>query len=244
MIPVKNLALPISERKRLGAFYTPESLSCVLTDWAVRKATDKILEPSFGRCGFLAAARRRLQALGCRDPKRQIFGCDVDKSAFGFLADVLGPPVDAHNFRQEDFLDLKAGFHWSDLFNATVGNPPYIPYQAIREGRRIELAQRAAVMGVPVGGRASLWAHFLIHAVSFVAPGGRMAWVLPGSFLQADYAVSVRDYLSRSFENVLCVLMHQRFFKEEGTEEETVILLARDKCPPSALNQTEDSQRP
>ncbi|OJX71899.1 MAG: hypothetical protein BGO92_04450 [Magnetospirillum sp. 64-120] len=56
-----------------------------------------------------------------------------------------------------------------------------------------------------------------------------MAWVLPGSFLQADYAVGVRNYLAQSFASVLCVLMHQRFFKEEGTEEETVILLARDK---------------
>lgn len=234
MIPVKRFAIPNSERKRLGAFYTPESLSRILTDWAVRTPNDRVLEPSFGRCGFLAAARRRLEELGCKVPKSQIFGCDVDSGAFHFLVEVLGLPIDTEKFRQDDFLELQPEIHWPHLFEATVGNPPYIPYQAIPEQRRYELARRGVEKSVPVGGRASLWAYFLIHAVSFVAPGGRMAWVLPGAFLQADYAVAVRQFLGRAFEEVFCVLMHQRFFKQEGTEEETVVLLAKGRHDPRA----------
>lgn len=234
MIPVKNLANPNSERKRLGAFYTPESLSKVLTDWAIRTGGDRVLEPSFGKCGFLAAAKRRLEELGCSTPKKQIFGCDVDAAAFQFLANVLGAPIDTDRFRQHDFLDLKSGETWSHLFEATVGNPPYIPYQAIPAKRRKAFVKTATAAGLDIDGRASLWAHFVLHAVSFVAPGGRMAWVLPGSLLQANYSSAIREYVSRSFERVLCVLMHQRFFKSEGTEEETVVLLASNRVDGAA----------
>lgn len=201
----------------------------MLTDWAIRTRTDKVLEPSFGRCGFLAAARRRLSNLGCSIPAQQIFGCDVDEGAFEFLVEALRSPVDKGKFLQHDFLDLRAEEQWPHLFEAVIGNPPYIPFQAIPENQRHELSMRSIEKGIPIGGRASLWAHFLMHAVSFVAPGGRMAWVLPGAFLQADYASAIRHYLRSTFGEVLCVLMHQRFFKGEGTEEETVILLTKDR---------------
>lgn len=218
-----------AERKRLGAFYTPENLSRILTDWAIRNPSDLVLEPSFGGCGFLVAARRRLAALGAPLSARQVYGCDIDPGAFEFLLSVMGEPVDTDRFRHENFLALTAGLDWPVLFDATIGNPPYIAFQAIEGSLRKELLNRADQVGVKLGGRASLWAHFLIHAVSFVAPNGRMAWVLPGSFLQADYAVSVREYLSQQFGSVICILMHQRFFKSEGTEEETVVLLAKDR---------------
>lgn len=228
---IRNLrpSLPSAERKRLGAFYTPENLSRILTDWAVRKPSDLILEPSFGGCGFLVAARRRLAALGASHTHRQIYGCDIDPGAFDFLSSALDEPVDTDRFRHENFLALKAGIDWSHLFDATIGNPPYIPFQAIESEHRKELLERSEELGVNLGGKSSLWAHFLIHAVSFVAPNGRMAWVLPGSFLQADYAQNVRKYLSKKFGSIICILMHQRFFKNEGTEEETVILLAKER---------------
>lgn len=229
MIRNPKPSLLSAERKRLGAFYTPENLSRILTDWAVRKPSDLILEPSFGGCGFLVAARRRLAALGASDTHRQIYGCDIDPGAFAFLSSALDKPVDTDRFRHENFLSLRAGIDWPHLFDATIGNPPYIPFQAIESAHRKELLERSEKLGVSLGGKSSLWAHFLIHAVSFVAPNGRMAWVLPGSFLQADYAHNVRKYLSKKFGSLICILMHQRFFKSEGTEEETVILLAKDR---------------
>jgi hypothetical protein len=51
-------------QKRLGAFYTPPEMARVLVDWAVRDATDRVLDPSFGGLVFLEAAAARLAALG------------------------------------------------------------------------------------------------------------------------------------------------------------------------------------
>ena len=52
-----GVALGVEDRRILGAYYTPERLSQLLTDWAIRHVDDTVLEPSFGGCGFLATAR-------------------------------------------------------------------------------------------------------------------------------------------------------------------------------------------
>jgi adenine-specific DNA-methyltransferase len=215
----------LKDRRKLGAFYTPEPLSEILAQWAIQSPNDSVLEPSFGGCGFLQSAYARLVGLGQPTPKDHIYGCDVDPIAFQYLAEVLDGPVDLKRFLQADFLTVSEPSGWPPRFEAILANPPYIPYQAIAGSRREELA--AQPMGISgVAGRASLWAYFMAHAVSFLAPGGRMAWVLPGAFLQADYARPIREHLAKSFRRVAAIILQERIFLEEGTDEETVILLA------------------
>jgi len=215
----------LADRRKIGAFYTPVELSQILADWAIRHPTDMVLEPSFGGCGFLQAASGRLAALGSSAPVASIFGCDIDPAAFEHLSAVFGAPVDLHQFRQLDFLDCEGGGRWPHKFTAVLANPPYIPHQRIDRERQAELSGRT--WGIPgVGGRASLWAYFLAHSVSLLEEGGRMAWVLPGAALQADYASSCREYVGRHFERCAAIVVRERLFLEEGADEETVILLA------------------
>lgn len=225
-----TVALPqtsrgLADRRKIGAFYTPIELSQILADWAIRAVGDTVLEPSFGGCGFLEAACGRLRALGSFNPVDNIFGCDIDPIAFEHLSAVFGGPVDLNQFRQVDFLDCEPGAGWPERFNTVLANPPYIPHQRISRERHAEFS--AKTWGIPdVGGRASLWAYFLAHSVSFLEEGGRMAWVLPGAALQADYAASCREYLGRHFDRCAAIVIRERLFLEEGADEETVILLA------------------
>ncbi len=53
-----------------------------------------------------------------------------------------------------------------------------------------------------------------------------MAWVLPGAFLQADYAKPIRDYFASSFKRTAAIVLRERIFLDAGTDEETIILLA------------------
>lgn len=222
-------------KKKLGAFYTPYELCLILTNWAIISHDDIILEPSFGQCSFLEASKNRLISLGSSSPKKQIYGCDIDENSFVFLAKVLDTPIDNEKFILKDFMDIIPNVHWDNNFNVSLGNPPYISGYNLTIDQKKDYAKRWKKMGVQLDGRASLWAHFLMHAISFIAPGGRIAWVLPGSFLQADYAVTIREYIGLTFSKTICILMEQRFFTQEGTEEETVILLAKNKKPQQKL---------
>ncbi len=215
----------LQERRKIGAYYTPEPLSQVLSNWAIRTSRDTVLEPSFGGCGFLQAAQRRLLNLGCKDPQKCIYGCDIDPVAFQFLASAFSGPVDLRRYRQADFLDVKPGGEWPEAFAAVLANPPYIPYQALGAERRKSLGQVKWPIE-DVGGRSSLWAYFIAHAISFLADDGRMAWVLPGAFLQADYGKRIRDFFANSFRRTAAIVLSERIFLDAGTDEETVVLLA------------------
>jgi len=215
----------LEERRKIGAFYTPEPLSQILADWAIRSSLDLILEPSFGGCGFLQCAQGRLVELGCGEPQKQIYGCDIDPVAFDYLADVFQAPVDLSRFYQTDFLDVAPGGEWPETFSVVLANPPYIPYQELGTERRQTFSSTKWAIQ-RVAGRASLWAYFLTHSLSFLAKDGRMAWVLPGAFLQADYANPIRTFLAGAFRRVAAIVIRERIFLDVGADEETVILLA------------------
>ena len=215
----------LTERRKLGAFYTPERLSNVLAAWAVQRATDTILEPSFGGCGFLASACLALGKAGSAVPIDQIYGCDVDRTAFSYLRREFGSLSDLSGFLLKDFLDCGREPTWPTSFDAVLANPPYIPHHRIGRDRVKELSGREWPVR-DMSGRSSLWAYFLVHAVTMLRPGGRMAWVLPGAFLQADYAKPIKSFLAENFERVACFVVRDRLFLSEGTDEETVVLLA------------------
>ncbi|MGI8462325.1 MAG: N-6 DNA methylase [Solirubrobacterales bacterium] len=239
-----QLALPVSEeartlthveaslaphlpdrQKELGAFYTPPAIAAILADWAIRTPSDRVLDPSFGGLAFLSAASDRLSVLGRRkgEIRQQLFGVDLDPAALEAA-------------RTDDRLDLgKDSLILSDFFavdsaqlptvEALIGNPPYIRYQGFN-GSADRARELAASAGVRLTRLASSWAPFVVYGATFIAPGGRMAQVLPAEILHAQYAQEVVEFLQRSFGHVAMVVFDERVFP--GALEEVVLLLADD----------------
>ena|ERR1700733_10812577 len=73
------------DRRQIGAYYTPSSVAEILCSWAITEASGLVLEPSFGGCEFLDSSIQRLEQIGCTQPEKQIFGCDIDSQAFEHL---------------------------------------------------------------------------------------------------------------------------------------------------------------
>lgn len=216
------------KKKQIGAYYTPQRAARLLVTWALRTEKETLLEPSFGGCGFLAAAHRRLHELDCLDPLDQLFGYDIDERAFHELQDLFteyrdDPRLKQH-FKQKNFLLAKPDS--VPRFNAVVGNPPYISYHSMNERQREIARASTRESNYCLDQTASLWAYFVLHALNFLKPGGRIAWILPGSLLQTEYASSVRSIVSKQFERAIALQLNERLFLEEGTEENSVILLA------------------
>ena len=209
-----------SRQKHFGAFYTPEAMAAVLVDWAVRSSTDTILDPSFGGLVFLGEADRRLRELGAPRPERQLYGADVDADAFAQAADVLKHGA---TLVHRDFLRITPDRRLLPRATAVVGNPPYVRYQTFREARDRGRAI-AAKHGVKLTRLASSWAPLLIHAADFVAPGGRLAQVLPAELIHAQYAEQVLNCICTNFSRVIVAMFDDHVFP--GAQEEVVLLLA------------------
>jgi tRNA1(Val) A37 N6-methylase TrmN6 len=193
--------------RALGAWYTPAPLAEPLTRWAVRSPDDSVFDPSCGDGAFLAAAVSRLLTLGTV-PRRLpdlVAGVDVDPSA---VARARGALLSRHPALRWGRLERADYFRWAAAnlgrvaFDAVVGNPPYLRTQgrgAAEKRLALELARRA---GAELGADASLWAPFVAVASAFVAPGGRLAMVVPREALFVNYARPVRALLERRFGRV------------------------------------------
>lgn len=236
-IPQKN-QLPdahhISHRRKIGAYYTPIEVTRLLCGWGVRTITDRIFEPCFGGCTFLEAAVQQLRALGHASPQKNVFGCDIDPLAFRYLEMRLGASTISSHFFQTDFLKLAPNSVSGETIDFVVGNPPYIRHDKLSADQKISLEAWKKNSGFKLNGRSSLWAYFILHSLNFLKKKGRLALVLPGSFLTAQYAQKVRKIIEDRFARVSAITLTERLFVSEGTEELTIILLAEGYGEPPA----------
>ncbi|SHL86741.1 hypothetical protein SAMN02746009_03515 [Hymenobacter psychrotolerans DSM 18569] len=95
----------------------------------------------------------------------------------------------------------------------------------------MQASQRAAARAVmaneemAMNGRASLWMYFVLHSLSFLQTAGRVAWILPGSFVYSEYSATIRTKIESCFSRSLAIMLEDRIFISEGTEESSVVLL-------------------
>lgn len=199
-------------------------MAAKLIEWSVRSPSDRVLDPSFGGLVFLEAANARLVALGAApaDAMRQLYGCDLDEDAHAaaLAHEQLGLSDEALLHR--DFFGVTPGRDLP-LASAVAGNPPYVRYQGFNSSGRAG-HEVAAAAGVRLTRLASSWAPFVVHSTAFVAPGGRLALVLPAEMLHAQYAADVLAFVQRSFAHTALAVFERRVFP--GALEEVVLLFA------------------
>ena len=213
-----------SQRKARGAFFTPPVLCNFLAEWAVREASDRVLEPSCGEAAFLLAAGERLRGLGSVGSD-QLRGIELHgpsaRAAAALLADAdLAPRVDVG-----DFFSISP----DAAHDAVIGNPPYVRYQDFSGESRARARLAALAAGVRLTALASSWAAFTVHASLFLKPAGRLGLVLPAELLSVNYAGEVRRWLMSRFARVRLILFEERVFP--GVLEEVVLLLAEGEGP-------------
>ncbi len=220
-------------RKARGAFFTPPQLSSYICRWAVRTATDRILEPSCGEAAFLLAAAARLDDLGAAGDPAQLSGVELHADSAAAARRAVAATGRTAEVRTVDFFAVPG----TRTFDAVIGNPPYVRYQGFTGDSRAASRQAALRGGVGLTALASSWAAFTIHSAEFLRPGGRLGLVLPAELLTVNYAADVRRYLMARFGRVRLVLFTERVFP--GVLEEVVLLLAEDALAPGGTDHCE-----
>ncbi|WP_084355261.1 HsdM family class I SAM-dependent methyltransferase [Actinomyces radicidentis] len=213
-------------RKSRGAFFTPPEMARYIAAWAIREATDSVLEPSCGEAIFLEQAHSELVAHGAHASKHgQLVGVDLHQPSVDRARTVLASNNIDADLRAGDFFELDIAAD----FDAVIGNPPYIRYQDFQGQTRAKALEAALQQGVRLSGLTSSWAPFTVHACSFLKPGGRLGLILPAELLSVTYAGPVRKYLLEHFTDLRLIAFEERVFP--NVQEEVVLLLADGFAP-------------
>ena len=224
-------AMLTEERRRWGRFYTaPVGVDLVLK-LCLRRASDRVLDPSCGAGVFLSRAAALKQAL---DPARdgltmgeELWGVEVDRAAAAQASQNLRAQAIAARILPADFFNLTA----DDLpaFDCIVGNPPYTRQEWMRElapgGDKSGLIGRALAGATTLTRRASLHAYFFVHAARFLREGGRLGFVASNSWLDVDYGAGLQTFFLNNLR-ILAVVESQveRWFADASINTCLVIL--------------------
>lgn len=187
----------------LAAHDTVPAVARLMVQWALQPGSRRVLEPSCGDGAFLDAVREL-------DAEVEVLGVDVRPRYSG-----RGPGL---SLRQADFLTLPP----DASFQSVVGNPPYVRLRDLPPVAR--QAAESAMSGIELSESASIWLPFVVHATRFLAPGGRMALVLPLELTYVRYAHPLWRFLGASYGRLGVIRVRQWLFA--GLDQETVIFLA------------------
>lgn len=208
-------------RKERGAFFTPSGITEFVANWAIRSARDRVMEPSVGDAAFLIAAVARIAKLRRRKgAEPEVDGVEIHAHSARVARRRIREAGGRANVRQSDFFDVAP----EPVYDAVIGNPPYIRYQSFSGEARAKSRQAALRGGVALTGLASSWAAFVVHSALFLKPGGRLGLVLPAELLSVNYAAPVRQFLFQRFRQVQLVLFAEQVFPE--AEADVVLLMA------------------
>lgn len=211
--------------KKLGAYYTDKTVAEFLVCWAIRQPNDKVADPSFGGGVFLEAAAKRLEQL--RGNPKTIYGVELDGKIHAQISLELHASLglNPRQLLNSDFFAV-ANKKFPPL-DAVVGNPPFIRYQGFSGEARQRALQTVQKKGIYLTKLASSWAAFVMHSVSFLKKGGRLAMVVPAEIGHAKYAKPVLKFLLESFGSVTLLSFKEALFPE--LSQDTLLLLADDK---------------
>jgi adenine-specific DNA-methyltransferase len=221
---------PVATYQKLrGGYYTPKPIADFLAHWAIQTPNANILEPSCGDGMLLEAAVETLISRGAERATVSSFiqGIEFDPQEALKASErlqMLGGLQTMPRIDIGDFFSYCQRYLAKDtLFDAIIGNPPFIRYQNFPENHReiaFYLMQRA---GLRPNRLTNAWVPFLVAATLVLNKAGRLAMVIPAELLQVNYAAELRLFLSKNYSYITLITFKKLVF--DGIQQEIVLLL-------------------
>lgn len=209
------------EREKLrskGQFWTPDWITDAMTAF-VAPVAEAVFDPGFGAGAFGRAASRWMELSGRRIG---YFGCETDASALDEARSMGTPAGIVTSVELRDFFDfsrLPAG-------TSIVANPPYIRHHRLDVDVKVRLQELSLrALGSRLDGRTGLHAFFLIHALTLLSAGQRLAFIVPADICEGVYSKRLWDWIGREFRIHAVVTFSPKATPFPGVDTNAVILL-------------------
>jgi adenine-specific DNA-methyltransferase len=212
-----------SDTKLRGGYYTSSPIAAFLVKWVLNKKPRSVLEPSCGDGAFVRAFRNQHRysiaftgvELLLEEATKARESAHLNKK---LVAEIIN--CDFLGWALEQLRTEKT-------YNAVVGNPPYIRYQYL-EANEQELSERIFTRyQLAFTKHTNAWVPFVIASIGLLAPGGRLAMVIPSELLHVLHAGSLRKFLLSECHRILMIDPNELLFEE--ALQGTVLLMVEKK---------------
>lgn len=215
-----------NDQKNFGRYYTPDYVAYVLSKWGITSKESKVFDSSFGCCALLYESMKVLSELGAKKPGRFLFGVDIDPNSEQYLKPIFEKGGRKENFIIDDFFNIRPKDFSPDIpFDVIIGNPPYIRSLLLSKKLKHTANEAISELDIKIHGFSSYWVHFIIHSMRFLGTDGKMAMILPYSFINSDYSKFVHEYLKNSFSEIMVLKFLEMIFPD--AQEGTILFLAK-----------------
>jgi len=172
----------LEHRKKYAQFFTPESIAVFMCKWVMQGMhKTKILEPAYG-LGIFSRILAQSTTLS-------IDAYEIDSKIFSVASSERPKRVNLWN---EDYFKSE----WGLKYDAIVCNPPYLKFHDYDNASYISDVN--SHLGINLNGFTNIYALFLLKSIAQLQVGGRLAYIVPSEFLNADYGVGVKRALLKS----------------------------------------------
>ena len=203
----------VSKRRKNGVYYTPSELADCLAEPLIDRSNLAVFDPAYGEGSLLLAAEKIYEKrfATSHNGNLQLFGCDIVP-----INGLLSHLPDSH-LTALDFFEYPD----DNKFDVILMNPPYVRHHYLSNDR-IGKYQSLLSEYCALSQTSDLWAYFLVKSVLHLRNGGSIGAILPWSFLQADYARNLRQWLSKLFGEIKLLILRQSYFRNAN---ERVVLV-------------------
>jgi adenine-specific DNA-methyltransferase len=218
------------ERNRLGQFATPWQLAVEIAAYT-RSLLGTINEPihfsdpAIGSGSFYSALLETFP----HDEIASATGVDIDPGFAAAARDLWGPL--GLTVAEGDFTEPGTVAQLPRP-NLILTNPPYVRHHHLDRMQKARLqALTQARTGLRASGLAGLYVYFLLLADGWLQDGGLAAWLIPSEFMEVNYGMVLRRYLT---DRVTLVRIH-RFDPHEVQFDDALVssaVVVFHKAPP------------
>ncbi|HET7922269.1 MAG TPA: N-6 DNA methylase [Gammaproteobacteria bacterium] len=171
-----------------GQFWTPDWVAEAMAAYVLEGRPKVVFDPAVGAGAFFAACRRLGYTGGFAGYENDVSALDQARDAGLSRADLRR--VELRDF----FTGTKRGY------DGILSNPPYLRHHRIGPVLKASLQVHAQVKhGIKIDGRAGLHVHFLLHCLEQLAPGGRLAFLLPADTFEGVFARTLWNWIAGKF---------------------------------------------
>ncbi len=218
----------LAHRKKLGQFFTPYSVACFMSQWIaqVSARNPKILDP----CAGLGVFER---ALWSTDPmfaaQASFMLWEKDERLAAGLSGVCERMEIKNSIVSKDFINEH---DWSARYDGIIANPPYYKHHYVENKEDVRKVISSNT-GTSFSVQTNIYGWFLIKALALLKPGGRLAFIIPTEFLNANYGREIKKYLleSGNLRHIISISYKSKTFDDAMTT--ACVLLAEKGAEPA-----------